>query len=75
MLEPLVRNDPDDLLIPSVWGLFCDAVRELGSDREASKRLVDLLDALRKLQVRGEHGNDVKHEWGGSIGRIRQPSP
>ncbi|RYP76063.1 hypothetical protein DL770_007281 [Monosporascus sp. CRB-9-2] len=64
VLEPLGRRDPNNPRIASVWGLFCGAVRELGSDREASERLVGLLDAPRKLQVRGEHGNNVKHEWG-----------
>ncbi|RYP72532.1 hypothetical protein DL771_004172 [Monosporascus sp. 5C6A] len=34
--EPLVRRHPNNPRIASVWGLFCGAVRELGSDREAS---------------------------------------
>ncbi|XXH00589.1 hypothetical protein Hte_006937 [Hypoxylon texense] len=65
VLEPLIKRDPNDLRIASVWGLFCGAMRHVGSDQTASKRLLDLLNCISMLQVKNDHGNDIKHEWGG----------
>ncbi|RYP08485.1 hypothetical protein DL764_001873 [Monosporascus ibericus] len=64
VLEPPVRRGPNNPRITSIWRLLCGTVRELGSDREAGKRLINLLETPSKLQFRHERGNDVKHEWG-----------
>ncbi|KAH7372255.1 hypothetical protein BKA66DRAFT_513831 [Pyrenochaeta sp. MPI-SDFR-AT-0127] len=64
--EPIIKENPSDLRIASVWYILCSAVRALGSDTEVNERLVDLLSSIRKLpDVLDEHGNALTHEWGG----------
>ncbi|KAI3325926.1 hypothetical protein HD806DRAFT_552320 [Xylariaceae sp. AK1471] len=65
VLEPLMRTNPADLRIISVWGILCHAVRELGNDRQRSHCLVEFLESMKKLQIKDEAGNDLKHDWGG----------
>lgn len=61
ILEPLIRKDPSDLCIGLVWHVLCDVVRDLGSDLEISKRLVDLVESLRQIRVKDENGNIMKN--------------
>ncbi|KAI1214218.1 uncharacterized protein F4807DRAFT_407106 [Annulohypoxylon truncatum] len=61
ILEPLIKRNPDDVHIASVWGLFCGIVRHVGGDQAASKRLIELLDYLAKIEVKDDHGNDLKY--------------
>jgi hypothetical protein len=62
-LEPLVRRSPSDLRIAAVWFIICDLARNFGGDLEVSKRLSDLLDSMKKIQVKDQHRYDIKH-WG-----------
>lgn len=64
-LYALMKANPADLRITSVWGIVCHAVRELGSDQLISLSVVQMLDALRKIEVKGEDGNNIKKDWGG----------
>lgn len=59
--EPLIRANPSDARIGSVWGVLCDVVRERGGDPQISKDIVDLILALKNMQVEDEHGNVLKH--------------
>jgi hypothetical protein len=64
--EPLIKRNPNSLRNGTVWGILCDAVRTLGGSNEVDERLVDLLSSMTELpDVTDEHGNAIKHEWGG----------
>ncbi|KAI0183159.1 hypothetical protein EV127DRAFT_353264 [Xylaria flabelliformis] len=64
-LYPLMQANPSDLRITSVWGIVCHAVRSLGSDRSISLLVVQMLDAMRKIEIKGEDGNNIRKDWGG----------
>ncbi|KAI1746441.1 hypothetical protein F4782DRAFT_524460, partial [Xylaria castorea] len=64
-LYPLMKASPADLRITSVWGIVCHAARELGSDQSISLLVVQMLDAVRKIEVKGDNGNSIKKDWGG----------
>ncbi|KAI0468725.1 hypothetical protein F4859DRAFT_516885 [Xylaria cf. heliscus] len=64
-LYPLMKTNPADLRITSVWSIVCHAARELGSDRSTSLLLVQMLDAMQKIEVKGEDGNSIRKDWGG----------
>lgn len=41
-------------------------MQALSGSTEANERLIDLLSSMRELpEVTDEHGNVLKHEWGG----------
>ncbi|KAI8631826.1 hypothetical protein F5Y19DRAFT_376974 [Xylariaceae sp. FL1651] len=67
VLEPVMRTNRSDLRIISPFLILSNAVRELGSDREVSGRLVSLLESLRMIQAKDESGNDLSYEWGGKL--------
>jgi hypothetical protein len=63
---PLIKLDPSNLHSGAVFDILCDAVRALGGSKEVNERSVDLLSSMRALpEVTDEHGNVLKHEWGG----------
>ncbi|KAI0388162.1 hypothetical protein F5Y04DRAFT_275013 [Hypomontagnella monticulosa] len=66
ILEPIIRGAPSDVRHATVWSVLCDAIRELGSDLDISRHLINLLDTLRQIEVKDGHGDILKHEWGGS---------
>ena len=59
--EPLIRANPSSTRIGSVWDVLCDAVRDLGGDLQISKDLVNLVLALKNIEVKDDHGNVIKH--------------
>jgi hypothetical protein len=64
--ESLIKLDPSNLHNGAVFDILCDAVRALGGSTEVKERLIDLLNSMRELpEVTDEHGNVLKHEWGG----------
>jgi hypothetical protein len=63
--EPFIQENPNDLRIVSIWGIFSEAVRHFGSSPEAQQRLIGFLDEISKLRAKDKSGNDLKHEWAG----------
>ncbi|KAE8381114.1 hypothetical protein BDV26DRAFT_289817 [Aspergillus bertholletiae] len=64
--EPLVKRNPNDPLLGGVWYILCSAVRTLGGNNEVNELLVKLLCSIAQVPgVRDEHGNIIRHEWGG----------
>ncbi|KAI0855197.1 hypothetical protein F4860DRAFT_507670 [Xylaria cubensis] len=64
-LYPFIKANPADLRITSVWGIVCHAAKELGSDRPISLLVVQMLDAMRKIEIKGEDGKSIRKDWGG----------
>ncbi|KAI1098039.1 hypothetical protein F4804DRAFT_325867 [Jackrogersella minutella] len=62
ILEPLIKKDPNDLRNLSVWTILCDAVRHVGSDLAASKRLLNFLKCIGRIQVKDDHGNVMQYD-------------
>jgi len=64
-LLPLIKANPAEPRIGSIWAVVCHAARELGSDRSISVLLVQFLDALQTIEVKDDDGGDIRKDWGG----------
>lgn len=60
LYEPLIKKNFNPSPVATLWGVFCDAARNLGGSKELPERLLDLLDSISQLpDVTDMHGNAI----------------
>lgn len=61
MYEPLIRLGGN---VGALWGILCDATRDLGGNQELTELLVDLLNSISQLpDVTNDRGNALTPKW------------
>ena len=62
--EPLLKQNLAPSPVATLWGIFCDAARALGGEKEISERLVGILNSISKLpDVTDQHDKAITPAW------------
>lgn len=62
--EPVLKRDPRPSPVATLWGIFCDAARALGGDRDIAEWQVGLLNSIAQLpDVLDQHCKAITPEW------------